>query len=144
MVEPDVFLDTNVVLDHLMDRQPFAEHAHRIFALAEMGQMRLHLSALTFCNLYYILRKPLGHQPALALLAQLRQLTARVTMVGEREIIAALASPGKDFEDTVQSESARSEKRIGAIVTRNKGDFPGSGLPVLTPDEYLTRWDKEP
>ena len=38
MAEPEVFLDTNVVLDHLMDRQPFAEHAHRIFALADWSQ----------------------------------------------------------------------------------------------------------
>lgn len=141
MAEPDVFLDTNVVLDHLMDRQPFAEYAHRIFALAEMGELRLHLSALSFCNLYYLLRKPLGHQPAMALLRQLRQL-ARVTTMGEREITAALAAPGNDFEDTAQYESARSNEGIGVIVTRNKGDFPESGLPILTPDEYLARWDK--
>ena len=141
MAEPDVFLDTNVVLDHLMDRQPFAEYAHRIFALAEMGELRLHLSALSFCNLYYLLRKPLGHHPAMALLVQLRQLT-RVTLIGEREISAALASPGKDFEDAVQYESARSDECIGVIVTRNRGDFPESELPILTPDEFLARWDK--
>ena len=139
MDEPDVFIDTNVVIDHLMDRQPFAEHAHRIFALAEMGQLRIHLSALSFCNLYYILRKPLGNQPALALLMQLRQLTAGVTTVGEREILAALVSPGKDFEDTVQSESAKSEERVRVIITRNKGDFPESALSVLTPDEFLAK-----
>ncbi len=138
MPEPEVFLDTNVVLDHLMDRQPFAEYAHRIFALAEMGELRLHLSALSFCNLYYLLRKPMGHQPAIALLVQLRQLT-RVTMMSEREITAALASPGKDFEDAVQLESAKSDERIGVIVTRNKGDFLQSSLPILTPDEYLAR-----
>lgn len=140
MTERNVFLDTNVVLDHLMDRQPFAEYAHRIFALAEMGELRLHLSALSFCNLYYLLRKPMGHQPAMALLVQLRLLT-RVTMMGEREITCALASPGKDFEDTVQYESAKSDNSIGVIVTRNKGDFPETDLPILTPDQYLARWD---
>ena len=143
MRDRDVFLDTNVVLDHLMDRQPFAEYAHRIFALAEMGHLRIHLSALSFCNLYYILRKPLGNQSALALLRQLRQLIAGVTMVSEREIFAALTSPGKDFEDTVQSESASSEERIGMIITRNKGDFPDSGLSVLAPDEFLAKRDQE-
>ena len=49
MAKPEVFLDTNVVLDHFMDRQPFAEYAHRIFALAERSELRLHLSALSFC-----------------------------------------------------------------------------------------------
>ena len=142
MAESGVFLDTNVVLDHLADRQPFAEYAHRIFALAEMGELKLHLSALSFCNLYYFLRKPMGHDRALALLGQLRQLT-RVTVVGELEISSALASPGKDFEDAVQYESAKSDESVGVIVTRNKGDFPQSDLPILSPDEFLTQWDKQ-
>ena len=41
MAKPEVFLDANVVLDHFMDRQPFAEYAHRIFALAERSELRL-------------------------------------------------------------------------------------------------------
>jgi len=142
MAKSGVFLDTNVVLDHLADRQPFAEYAHRIFALAEMGELKLHLSALSFCNLYYLLRKPMGHDRALALLELLRQLT-RVTVIGEFEISSALASPGKDFEDAVQSESAKSDESVGVIVTRNKGDFPQSDLPILSPDEFLTQWDKQ-
>lgn len=55
-----VFLDTDVALDHLADRQPFAEYAHRILALAETGELTICLSSLSF-NLYYILRKPKGH-----------------------------------------------------------------------------------
>lgn len=47
-----VFLDANVVFDPLADRQPFAEFAHRIFALAETQTIQVHVSALTFCNLY--------------------------------------------------------------------------------------------
>ena len=142
MDKPEVFLDTNVVLDHLMDRQPFAEHAHRIFALAERGELRLHLSALSFCNLYYLLRKPMGPQKALALLVQLRQLT-RVTVLGEREISSALAAPGKDFEDAVQYESAKSGEGVSVIITRNRGDFPVSELLIMAPDEFLSRWALE-
>jgi predicted nucleic acid-binding protein len=142
MAKPEVFLDTNGVLDHLMDRQPFAEHAHRIFALAERGELRLHLSALSFCNLYYLLRNPLGPQKALALLVQLRHLT-RVTGLGEREISAALAAPGRDFEDAVQYESAKSDEGIAVIITRNKKDFPESELPIMAPDEFLARWALE-
>ena len=141
MAETDVFLDTNVVLDHLMDRQPFAEYAHRIFALAEGGELRLHLSALSFCNLSYLLRKLLGQQRTLAVLVQLRQLT-QVTVVGTREISAALVSPGKDFEDAVQYESAKSGGGITVIVTRNKADFPTSELLIMAPDEFLARWER--
>ena len=55
-----IFLDTDVALDHLADRQPFAEYAHRLFALAEIGELTVCLSSLSFSNLYYILRKLKG------------------------------------------------------------------------------------
>ena len=43
-----IFLDTDVALDHLADRQPFAEYAHRIFALAETGELTACVSSLSF------------------------------------------------------------------------------------------------
>ncbi len=80
-----IFLDTDVTLDHLADRQPFAEYAHRLFALAETGELTICLSTLSFSNLYYILRKIKGHDDALALLGKLKQL-ARVSAVTQAEI----------------------------------------------------------
>lgn len=69
MASPDkVFLDTDVVLDHLADRQPFAEYAHRLFALAETGELTVCVSSLSFSNLYYLLRKLHGHANTLTLL----------------------------------------------------------------------------
>ena len=99
---PDpVFLDTNVVLDHLADRQPFAENSHRIFALGEMHQLEIHVSALTFCNLHYILRKLEGNERTLQLLVVLKQIV-HISPVGQKQISAALNSGFKDFEDAVQ------------------------------------------
>ena len=63
-----IFLDSDVALDHLADRQPYSEYAHRLFALAETGELTLCLSALSFSNLYYLLRKLKGRGDALALL----------------------------------------------------------------------------
>jgi predicted nucleic acid-binding protein len=63
-----IFLDTDVALDHLADRQPFAEYAHRLFALAETGELTICLSSLSFSSLYYLLRKLKGHDDALDLL----------------------------------------------------------------------------
>jgi predicted nucleic acid-binding protein len=131
-----VFLDTDVALDHLADRQPFAEYAHRLFALAEKAEITLCLSALSFSNLYYILRKLVGHGEALALLGKLKQLV-RVSAVGEAEIQSALANSFKDFEDTIQHFTAKAEGDVSAIITRNKADYAGSEIPVLSPDEFL-------
>ena len=100
-----IFLDTDVALDHLADRQPFAEYAHRLFALAETGGLIACLSSLSFGNLYYILRKLRGHDDALALLRKLK-LLVRVSAVSEAEIhfVFSLATGHCDrrvFEQTL-------------------------------------------
>ncbi len=68
-----MFLDTNVALNHLADRQLFADHAHRLFALAETGEIILCVSSLSFSNLYFILRKLKGHAATVALLSRLKR-----------------------------------------------------------------------
>jgi predicted nucleic acid-binding protein len=135
-----IFLDTDVALDHLADRQPFAEYAHRIFALAETGELTVCVSSLSFSNLYYILRKPKGHQDALILLGKLKRLV-RVSTVSESEIQSALAANFKDFEDAIQHFAAKAEGGVSAIVTRNKSDYSASELPVLGPDEFLSKFE---
>lgn len=133
-----IFLDSDVVLDHLADCQPFAEYAHRIFALAETGELTVCLSSLSFSNLYYLLRKLKGHAAALALLGKLKRLV-RVAAVGEPEIHSALASGFKDFEDAIQHFAAKTEGNISAIITRNRADYSAREIPVLSPDEFLAR-----
>lgn len=131
-----VFLDADVVLDHLADRQPFAEFAHRIFALGETGELMLHVSALSFCNLYYLLRKQRGHEVAVDLLAKLARLV-RITSVDEAQIRGALTANIRDFEDAVQYASASAVKDVTVLITRNRRDFGTQPLPVQTPDEFL-------
>ena len=133
-----IFLDTDVALDHLADRQPFAEYAHCLFALAEIGELTVCVSSLSFSNLYYILRKLKGHADALALLGKLK-LLARVSAVTETEINSALSSSFKDFEDAIQHFAAKAEGGVSAIVTRNKADYSASEIPVLSPDEFLSK-----
>ena len=131
-----IFLDTDVALDHLADRQPFAEYAHRLFSLAETKQLTICVSSLSFSNLYYLLRKLKGHEDALALLGKLKSLV-RVSAVAEAEINSALSSSFKDFEDAIQHCAAKAEGGVSAIVTRNKADYVASEIPVLSPDEFL-------
>ena len=131
-----IFLDTDVALDHLADRQPFAEYAHRLLALAETGELTVCVSSLSFSNLYYLLRKLKGHDAALVLLGKLKQLV-HVSAVGEAQIESALSSGFKDFEDAIQHFTAKAEGGVSAIVTRNKADYFASEIPVLSPEEFL-------
>jgi predicted nucleic acid-binding protein len=134
-----IFLDTDVALDHLADRQPFAEYAHRLLALAETGELTVCLSALSFGNLYYLLRKLKGHVDALALLGKLN-LIVRVSAVTVVEIQAALSSNFKDFEDAIQNFAAQAEGDVSVIVTRNKADYRSSEIPVMSPEEFLAKF----
>ncbi len=135
-----IFLDTNVALDHLADRQPFADYAHRILALAETGELTLCVSSLSFSNLYYLLRKLKGHADAFMLLGKLKRLV-RVSAVTETEIQSALSSTFKDFEDAIQYFAAQAEGSVSAIVTRNKGDYSASTIPILSPEEFLRNFE---
>jgi len=135
-----IFLDTDVVLDHLADRQPFSEYAHRLLALAETRELIICVSSLSFSNLYYILRKVSGHAAALILLGKLKLLVC-VSAVTEVEIQSALSSSFKDFEDAIQHFTAKSEGSVTALITRNKADYTNSEIPVLSPDEFLAGLD---
>ena len=136
--EDKIFLDTDVVLDHLADRQPFSEYAHRLFALAEQDKIILCVSALSFSNLYYILRKLKNGDEALSLLRKLKGLV-KVTLVGEAEVKSALGQNFKDFEDALQCFSAKTESHTNVIITRNKFDFPKNLIRVESPEEFLAK-----
>ena len=109
--------------------------------MAETGELTLCLSALSFSNLYYLLRKLKGRGDALALLDKLRRLV-KVSAVGEAEIAAAFASAFRDFEDAVQHFSAKAEGGVSAIITRNKPDFVASEIPIRSAEEYLAKFDE--
>ena len=137
MAKDKLFLDTDVVLDHLADRQPFAEHAHRLLALAELGQVEVCASALTFSHLHYLLRKGRTRTETRELLAKLNRLV-KVVAVTEAEIQSALGSDFADFEDAIQHFAAMSAGGVTAIIARNGSDYAASRLPVIAPDEYLS------
>ena len=119
-----IFLDTDVVLDHLADRQPFSEYAHRLFALAEQNEITLCVSALSFSNLYYILRKLKNGDEALSLLRRLKGLVT-VTTAGEMEVKKArLEKISKTSKTPSNAFLQKTESGVKVITTRNKFDFP--------------------
>jgi predicted nucleic acid-binding protein len=133
---PCVFVDTNVLLDFLADRKEHIEHAARIWALAEHGHIEAFVSAISYNNVYYVLRKSVGHAEALRSLSDLRTVFAPVAL-DEQILNRAIDAALDDFEDGIQYYSAMRAK-ASCIVTRNPGHFPKSdGMPVLSPAEFL-------
>jgi predicted nucleic acid-binding protein len=133
----NVFLDTNVIIDVLADRKPFSESSSKLFDYAEKGRINLFISALSYSNIYYIVRKICSHKEMLSMLRDLEAMTTTLDVT--KQVIAdSLNSSFKDFEDSIQYNTALSNKKVEAIVTRNPRDFKNNDISVFTPEEALS------
>jgi predicted nucleic acid-binding protein len=128
-------VDTNVVLDYLANRTPFADDAELVFNAADEGVVELWLCALSFTTLNFLLRRSHGPAAAKRALDKLRTLV-RVAPVDERCIDRALASDFPDLEDAVQYECAV-QLKADLIITRDSAGFKRSRIPVLTPGSFV-------
>ena len=131
-----LFLDTNVILDLLAERQPFYNSIAKIATLADQKKLILVASPLSFTTIEYVLSK---FEPTENVLNKLRRfkIICDVSEVNEETIEKALNSNFKDFEDAVQYFSAL-KSQCKVIITRNGKDFKHSTLAVMTSEEYLS------
>ena len=130
------FLDTNIIIDFLAHRNPFAEYAAALFDAALAGKVKLYIGAISVNNVYYVLRKVIGHEKTISLLNQLMELVDVADVTGP-VLKKAISSKFKDFEDAIQYEVALTLVEVDAIVTRNGRDFKNSELPLFNPMEAL-------
>lgn len=129
-----LFLDTNVVIDYLAKRQPFAADACRIMTVSYGQNWELCISSLSFTTIYYVLRKQYAHKELLSLLADINKAFT-VLAVDGNIIEQALDSAFLDFEDAVQYYTAK-ESNADVVITRNVKDYVNSAILVKTPTEF--------
>ena len=132
-----VLLDTNVVLDVLANRAPFAEEAAMIFKLCETRQLEGVIYALSIPNLVYVMRRELDREQISGVLQKLSAIFEIEDMRAE-DLKRAAALPLSDFEDALQSVCAQRIK-ANYIVTRNIKDFLNSKIMAVKPSELLER-----
>src|SRR5271157_2367366 len=130
-----VFLDADVVLDFYVERQPHHNIAMRLFTELKRSKTNCYTSALVVANVYYVLSKIESRQYALDKMKRLRNLVA-IAPIDESMIDDALASPYKDFEDSIQFHCAL-QNGIRTIITRNARDYPKERLLLTDPIQYL-------
>ncbi|MDP3976025.1 MAG: PIN domain-containing protein [bacterium] len=130
-----IFIDSDVVLDVMLDREPHYPFSVQVFALLDIKAVKGHVSSLVFSNLYYVLRKVKASSIVIKALLQLRGMVD-VIPVHQEIIDRALASDFKDFEDAIQYYAAM-EKGLDLIITRNKKDYKKADVAVMTPEEFV-------
>ena len=130
-----VLFDTNVLLDVLLDREPFATLSATMLSKAERGEVVGYVCATTITTIFYLCHKAVGRDEACQHIHVLLSML-EVAPVNRRVIEAALQAGFSDFEDAVLSQSAALVS-AEVIVTRNKQDFSNSPVAVYTPEELI-------
>jgi predicted nucleic acid-binding protein len=140
-MEYKIFVDSDVVIDFFTDREPHVNPASEIFELNEQGMLKIYLSAVSINNIYYIVRKFLGHKKTIDVIELLTEMT-EIIGTTKSEIIQALKNDFSDYEDSVQYSSALTIQGINAIITRNIKDYKNSKIAVMTPLNFLKMREK--
>lgn len=129
------FVDTDVIIDLLAQRQPHFHFSAVLFSLAEMGKYELYTTPTVIVNTFYIIRKQLGNEEAKNAIRKLRLIIHVIDSSG-KVIDQALNSSFSDFEDAVQYYTCINSK-ISTIITRNLKDYKNANLLVQTPEMFL-------
>ena len=131
-----VLVDTNIILDDFLEREPFVEDAAALMEAIESERIVGYVTATTLTNIFYIARRQ-TRSIELARQAVSETLTLmEVCLVDHAILEAAFPSNLRDFEDAVHLACAMAS-RLDAIITRNAQDFAGATLPILSTRELL-------
>jgi len=131
-----VLLDSDVILDFFMDRQPYSTYSEQVLSLCDSKKIKGYLTPVIFSNVYYLLRKSSSHQRAIEQLTNLISIT-EILVIDKSTILKSLSSGWNDFEDSLQNFSAEGDSSAKVILTRNLKDYRKSNLSILTPEAYL-------
>ncbi len=137
---PNIFVDTNVCLDLLAQREPHYLHAAILFTLADKGELKLFVSSFSFFNLNYLLSRQYSMDEARRILSKLKVLV-QVLPVDDKVIELSLNSKFKNFEDAIQYFTAI-ESGVTLLLTRNIKDYKKATIPVQTPELYIQTREK--
>lgn len=130
-----VFMDTDVILDFLLNRDPYISEITEIIERSVLNEMTLCVSSLTISNLHYIISRIENKKSANNKIKKILKLLT-VENVGQTTVTKAMESEFSDFEDGIQNYCAE-EADHKVLITRNTKDYKNSSLAIMTPKEFL-------
>jgi predicted nucleic acid-binding protein len=138
-----VLINTNIILDFLLQREPFFQDTELLFQAIDGGQVVGHVTATTLTDIFYIARR---HTRSIqqARQAVSETLTSMAICPVNRAFLESAFNSGlDDFEDAVQIFSAVTQG-MDAILTRDTQGFLSSPVPILSVQECLRQIDPKP
>lgn len=134
-MESRIFVDSDVLLDLLLERYPHFENSQQIIALVEKCVFRGFTSSLILANCFYIIESNFSRARAVGAIQKIRSIF-EVLPFSNKEIGESLSSNINDFEDGIQYFIA-SNNNVGTIITRNVKDYKNLDCKVFTPGDFL-------
>ena len=131
-----LFIDSDVILDFLLGREPWNADAARLLELLAEKKATGFTSTFVIANVHYQLRRAAGEAESRRVL---KALTGYIAMLGvtDKHIRSSLDSTFNDFEDAVKNAVAESHKKMTHLLTRNTKDYKLSRLAVMSPSQYF-------
>ena len=131
-----LLLDTNVLIDLVLNRKPYVEDTRKLMVAGFYHDAELWASAKSFTDVFYVARKVAPNVSVAydAIQAIARELS--ICSIDATDVGNALSLRWPDFEDCVVYQAARKLK-ADYLITRNGKDFAGSSVPTMTPTEFL-------
>ena len=130
-----IFLDVNVILDVLAEREPWVDASAGVLALLEIDEVEGVVAAHSITTLHYLITKHLNRRKATAAVVDLLKLVS-IAEVNQDIVLKAISLGWSDLEDAIQGVCAL-ESGADFIITRDAGVFDSLSIPALTPTEFL-------
>jgi len=130
-----IFLDTNIILDVLVKREPYYINSARIWTLTKEESIQGYISAITVNNFYYIIKKLKNSKIAGNFIDEILD-DFKVVPLTKDILRQSRTTPDKDYEDSIQYFSAINTG-CQFLITRNKKDFISARLNIISPTEFL-------
>lgn len=130
-----IFLDTNIIIDFLGEREGFYEASAKIMTLADKKKIQVYTSPSSIANVFYVLAKYESPKIALEKIRKFKLLCS-ISVMDDEVVEKAIHSDFKDFEDAMQYFSALASS-CDIIITRNEKDFKNALIPVMNAKSYL-------
>ena len=130
-----LYIDSDIILDLLLKRYDYYNNAAELMTKIDKRKYKGYTTPLVIANIHYIMTNFCGKKKSINNIRKLRKLIS-ILSIDEKIVDEALLSDNTDFEDAIQYITSE-KNNIDFIITRNKGDFKNSKLPVLNAEEFL-------
>lgn len=135
MVYKSIFIDSDILLDILLKRDPFYRFGQKLLNKGKNKEIEISTSALIIANIYYIIVRVLGKNEAKDKVKKLLKILTVLPLDADC-ITLAMNSNFSDIEDAMQHFIAM-QNQCDVIITRNLKDYKKSLLPIMSAEQYL-------